>query len=166
MTLRLLRRGLRLRGDYARARALLEQAVSLASELAFPYDEALFLAALIRLHCQLGDQAAAAQRHEQLTQLVARVKLAKECQLYAYLAAAVKAHYAGAAQEALGYAEHAEQVKQQGGDILSIKRSTPSDTSGIGRWRPSRRPGWQTLRWHKVIARRHKHRSKPYCRFW
>ena len=90
----------------------------MAAELAFPYDEALFLAALIRLHCQLGDQAAAAQRHEQLTQLLARVKLAKECQLYGYLAAAIKAHYAGATQEALRYAEQADQVNQQGGDIL------------------------------------------------
>jgi tetratricopeptide (TPR) repeat protein len=109
---------LRLRGEYTSARTLLEQAVSLAAELAFPYDEALFLAALIRLHCQLGDQATAAQRHEQLTQLLARVKLPKECQLYGYLAAAIKAQYAGATVEALRYAEQAEQVNQQGGDIL------------------------------------------------
>jgi tetratricopeptide (TPR) repeat protein len=76
------------------------------------------LGALIRLHCQLGDQGAAALRHEQLTQLLARVKLAKECQLYAYLAAAVKAYYVGAMHEALRYAEQAEQVNNQGGDIL------------------------------------------------
>jgi predicted ATPase/DNA-binding SARP family transcriptional activator len=109
---------LRLRGDYARARTLLEQAVGMAAELASPYDEALFLAALVRLLCQLGDQGAAAQRHEQLTQLLARVKLAKECQLYGYLATAVRAYDAGATQEALRAAELADQVNQQGGDIL------------------------------------------------
>ena len=109
---------LRLRGDYASARRLLEQAVGMAAEAALPYDEALFLAALIRLHCQIGDQAAATQRYDQLTQLLAHVKLPKECQLYAYLAAASKAHAAGVAQEALQYAEQAELVNQQGGDIL------------------------------------------------
>ncbi len=56
-------------------------------------------------------------RHEQLTQLLARVKLTKECQLYCYLAAALKAHYAGATQEALHYAEQADQVNKNGGDI-------------------------------------------------
>ena len=109
---------LRLRGEYTRARTLLEQAVSMAVELVFPYDHALFLAALIRLHCQLGNQTAAAQRHQQLTQLLARVKLPKECQLYRYLAAATIAQYAGAMREALRSAEQADHVNQQGGDIL------------------------------------------------
>ncbi|MCX6048515.1 MAG: BTAD domain-containing putative transcriptional regulator [Chloroflexi bacterium] len=107
----------RLRGDYTTACTLLEQAISMAAELASPYDEALMLAALIRLHCQIGDQTAAARRLEQLTQLLARVKLTKECQLYYCLAAAIQAHAAGATQEALHYAEQADQVNKNGGDI-------------------------------------------------
>ncbi len=108
----------RLRGDYPRARLLLEQAVRMAAELVSTYDEALLLASLIRLYSQLGDQTAAAQYQAQLTQLLARVKLAKECRLYGHLAAAIKAHYAGADQAALHAAELADQINQQGGDIL------------------------------------------------
>ena len=108
----------RLHGDYATARTLLEQSLSTATELAFHYDEALFLAALIRLHCQLGDQTAAAACQDRLTQLLAQVQLGKECRLYGYLAAAFKAHYAGDKDEALAAAEQANQINQQGGDIL------------------------------------------------
>ena len=108
----------RLRGDYATARTLLEQSLSTATELAFHYDEALFLAALIRLHCQLGDQTAAAAGQARLTQLLAQVQLGKECRLYGYLAAAFKAHYAGDKDTALAAAEEANQINQQGGEIL------------------------------------------------
>jgi WD40 repeat protein/predicted ATPase/DNA-binding SARP family transcriptional activator len=108
----------RLRGDYATALTLLEQSLSTATELAFHYDEALWLAALIRLHCQLGDQTAATACQARLTQLLAQVPLGKECRLYGYLAAAFKAHYAGDKDEALAAAEAAHQINQQGGDIL------------------------------------------------
>ncbi|MCB0110747.1 MAG: hypothetical protein KDE53_32735, partial [Caldilineaceae bacterium] len=100
----------RLHGAYTTARRLLEQAVAIATELAAPYEEAAISATLIRLYAQLGDQAAAAQRYEQLTQILARVNLIKESQLYASLAAALKAHYAGDRQEALHYAEQANQL--------------------------------------------------------
>ncbi|MCE7986490.1 MAG: NACHT domain-containing protein [Caldilinea sp. CFX5] len=113
-----LARVVRLRGDYTTARTLLEQSLSTATELALHYDEALLLAALSRLHCQLGDQRAAASGLARLTQLLAQVKLAKECQLYGYLAAAIKAHYAGDKDEALAAAEAANRINQQGGDIL------------------------------------------------
>jgi hypothetical protein len=105
---------LRLRGDYLTARTLLEQAVTLAGDLTLPYEEALLLPPLIRLHCQLGHQAAATQRHEQLTQLLTRTKLPRECQLAGCLAAALKAHYAGDAPLALRYAEQAHQLTAQG----------------------------------------------------
>ncbi len=108
----------RLRGDYATALTLLEQSLSTATELAFHYDEALWLAALIRLHCQLGDQTAAAACQDRLTQLLVQVPLGKECRLYGYLASAFKAHYAGDKDEALAAAEQAHQINQQGGDIL------------------------------------------------
>jgi predicted ATPase/WD40 repeat protein/DNA-binding SARP family transcriptional activator len=132
---------LRLRGNYSIARTLLEGSVTLAAELVFPYDEALVLATLIRLHCQLGDRAAAEQRLEQLTQLLARTKLAKECQLYGYLAAAFKAHYAGEDQAALRYAEQADRVNQQGGDILFRLVDTAlilgHTRAAMGQWQPA-----------------------------
>jgi len=108
----------RLRGDYTTALQLQQQAVDLASTLLMPYDEAHFLATQIRLYCQLGDQGAAEQGMARLSQLLARVKLPKECHLFQYLAASTKAYYAGAMSEALRYAEQADQLNQQGGDIL------------------------------------------------
>ena len=108
---------LRLRGDYTTACSLLEQAVATAADLALPYDESILLASLIRLYCQLGNQATATQRYEHLVQLLAHVKLPKECQLAGWLAAALMAHYAGKNQPALHYAEQANQLTEQG-DIL------------------------------------------------
>ncbi|HRW10523.1 MAG TPA: NB-ARC domain-containing protein, partial [Caldilineaceae bacterium] len=108
----------RLRGDYTMARTLLEESLTTATELTLHYDVALWLAALSRLHCQLGDQPAAAACQARLTQLLAQVKLAKECQLYGYLAAAVMAHHAGDHQAALAAAEEADRINGQGGDIL------------------------------------------------
>jgi len=93
---------------------LLEAAVTLAIEIVTPYDKALLLGKLVRLHCHLGNQAAAAQRLEQLAQLLASAKLPRECQLAGWLAAALKAHYAGDAQLALHYAEQANQLNEQG----------------------------------------------------
>jgi hypothetical protein len=109
---------LRLRGDYTTARTLLEEALTAVTVLASPYDEALILAALIRVHEQIGNQAAAMQRYEQLTQLLARIKLPRECQLYGYLAAAIMAHNAGDNQVALHYAEQANQLNKPDGEIL------------------------------------------------
>lgn len=104
----------RQRGDYTTALRLLEQALTLTRELALAYDESFLLARLIRLHCQLGNQAAATQRYEQLTQLLARIHLPRECQLAAHLAAAFKAHYAGNAPVAHQFAEQAQQLIAQG----------------------------------------------------
>lgn len=108
----------RLRGDFSAAHSLLTQAVTLAAELASPYDEALILSSLIRLHCQIGDHAAAGQRLDQLMQLLASGGHAKDCRLDGYLAAAFKALCSGSVQEAHHYAEQANQLNEQGGDIL------------------------------------------------
>jgi predicted ATPase/DNA-binding SARP family transcriptional activator len=108
----------RLNGDYRAALTLQEQAVGTAIDLALTYDGSLLLAKLIRLHCQLGNQRAAAQRYEQLTQLLAHTPLPRECQLYGLLAAALMAHYVGDAEVALHYAEQANQLNEQGGEIL------------------------------------------------
>ncbi|MCB0108563.1 MAG: hypothetical protein KDE53_21735, partial [Caldilineaceae bacterium] len=56
----------RLSGDYTTALRLLEQNLMLATELALPYDESFALAALVRLHCQLGNAPAVMQRSEPL----------------------------------------------------------------------------------------------------
>ncbi|MCB0186713.1 MAG: hypothetical protein KDE31_20745, partial [Caldilineaceae bacterium] len=104
----------RLSGDYTTALRLLEQNLMLATELALPYDESFALAALVRLHCQLGNAAAVMQRSEQLTQLLALVKLPRECQMAGCLALAFSMHYAGDAQVALRYAEQANQLNEQG----------------------------------------------------
>jgi tetratricopeptide (TPR) repeat protein len=131
---------LQLRGSYTAARTLLEQAVTIAEELALPYDEAFISATLIRLHCQLGDQAAAAQGYEQLTQFLAYVNLPKECQLSAWLAAAFKAHYAGDAQLALRYAEQAHQLTQQGEILFRVVDTAlilGHVRAAIGDWEPA-----------------------------
>jgi hypothetical protein len=104
----------RLHGDYRSALTLLEEAVNTAQELALAYDGSFLLAALVRLHCQLGNQAAAAHRSEQLTQFLARANLPRECQLAGWLAAALKAHYADDAEAALRCAEQANQLNEQG----------------------------------------------------
>jgi hypothetical protein len=104
----------RLRGDYVGALMWLEEAAATAEELALAYDESFLLAGLIRLHTQLGSQAAATQRQEQLSQVLARVKLPRECQLAGWLGAALKAHYAGEAEVAVLYAEQARQLNEQG----------------------------------------------------
>jgi predicted ATPase/DNA-binding SARP family transcriptional activator len=129
---------LQLRGDYTTARTLLEQALTTALMLTSRYDEALILAALIRLYCQIGDGAAAAQHHEQLTRLLTRTKLPRECQLYAYLAAAVRAHTAGDHPLALHYAEQANQLNEQGGEILFRRVDTAlilgHTRAALGQW--------------------------------
>jgi hypothetical protein len=88
--------------------------VATAEELALAYDESFLLARLTRLQTQLGNQAAAAQRQEQLSERLERVKLPRECQLGGWLAAALKAHYAGETKLALLYAELASQLSEQG----------------------------------------------------
>ncbi|MCE7985033.1 MAG: hypothetical protein DYG89_27990 [Caldilinea sp. CFX5] len=103
-----------LRGDYTTALSLLEAALTIAQEAAFNYDKSMLLARLVRLHCQLGNQPAATQQLEQLTQLLALIKLPRECRLAGWLAAALQAHYAGDAQSALRYAEEANQQNEQG----------------------------------------------------
>lgn len=108
---------LRLRGDYATARSTWEQAGGTAAELASFYDEAIIWAALIRLHCQLGDYAAAAQRNERLTHLLAHHNILQEGELYRCLVAASLAQGAGDQRLALHYAEQANQLTA-GGEML------------------------------------------------
>lgn len=129
-----------LRGQYAEALSLLEQAHRTATECAFAYDESMLLAKLIRLHSQLGNRIAVTQRAEQLAKLLGRVNLPKECQLAAYLAAAIKAFYGGEAALALRYAEQARDLIEQG-EILFRRVETflilGHTNAAVGKWQPA-----------------------------
>ena len=154
----------------------LEEALRLATELAAPYDEIVHLGRAHPPPLPGRRPGCSAQRQEQLTQHLASVKLAKECQLYAYLAAAIKAHYAGGTQEAHRYAEQADQVNNHGGDILfrlvdtalilrpapqwgngsrrrrlSNKHLPPSNNSTGRYWLRKPGPDWHKLRWPRAI---------------
>ncbi|MFN8491574.1 MAG: BTAD domain-containing putative transcriptional regulator [Caldilineaceae bacterium] len=126
-----------LRGDYPTAVKCLEQALQIATDFVSPYEESMLLAKLIRLYCQLGDQVAVVKRQEQLTQLLARVKLPPECQLAAYLAAALRAYYTGDAQLALRYAEQANQLTAQGEILFRLVETALSlghTRAAVGQW--------------------------------
>jgi hypothetical protein len=129
-----------LRGDYPTALTLLEQAVQIATAAAFEYDESMLLAKLIRLHCHLGNQTVVVQRQAQLTQLLARIKLPKECQLAGYLAAALSAHYAGDVQLALRYTEQANQLTEQGEILFRLVDTAlmlGHVRAAAGQWEPA-----------------------------
>lgn len=110
----------RLRGAYAAARTVMEEALITATRLAFLYDEAFLLTSLIRLYCELGDWAAATQRHEQFTQLLRRVNLPKECQYDWQIVTALRAHCAGDHARALHHAEEAQQLLANGDMFFRI----------------------------------------------
>ena len=96
-------------GEYTLAQTLLQNGVTLAGTIGAPYYEAMGLAALVRLHSYLGDQAGAAQWEERLTQLLERPQLPKECQSEGLAALALKAYCAAAYPLALSLAEAAQQ---------------------------------------------------------
>ena len=96
-------------GEYTLAQTLLQNGVTLAATIGAPYYEAMGLAALVRLHSYLGDQAGAAQWGERLTQLLGRAQLPKECQSEGLAALALKAYCAAAYPLALSLAEAAQQ---------------------------------------------------------
>jgi predicted ATPase/DNA-binding SARP family transcriptional activator len=105
---------LRLRGDYMTPLSLWEEAAGAAAEFAAFYDEALIWVALIRLHCQLGDYTAAAQRNERLTYILTQHNIGQEGELYRCLIAASLAQGAGDHLLALQYAEQASQLTENG----------------------------------------------------
>jgi hypothetical protein len=59
---------LRVQGAYAQADTLLTTVVTTARAIGIVYEEIVALAALVRLHCQLGDTDGAASWREQLVQ--------------------------------------------------------------------------------------------------
>jgi hypothetical protein len=104
---------LRVQGEYAQADATLNMAVTTARELGIVYEEILALAALVRLHCQLGDTSGAASWREQLVQRMAGTGVTRDCQAEGLRACAVYALYSGDDQQALADAERAWQLAEQ-----------------------------------------------------
>jgi hypothetical protein len=103
---------LRVQGEYAQADAALNTVVTTARELGIVYEEILALAALVRLHCQLGDTSGAASWREQLVQRMAGAGVTRDCQAEGLRACAVYALYSGADQQALADAERAWQLAE------------------------------------------------------
>src|SRR5689334_17294964 len=62
---------LRVQGQYAQARALLVGVVTVAQEIGDRYLATWTLAALVRVHCQLGDSAGACAWRDQLLEALA-----------------------------------------------------------------------------------------------
>jgi tetratricopeptide (TPR) repeat protein len=104
---------LRVQGAYAQADTVLKRVVSTARELGIVYEEILALAALVRLHCQLGDTGGAASWREQLVQRMGGTGVTRDCQAEALRACAVYALNSGDDQQALADAEHAWEIAEQ-----------------------------------------------------
>lgn len=107
----------RIQGNYAQAMTWLQRSLTLAAEYS-PYDEAMLLALLVRLHSYLGDQAGAERWRSRLFQMLAQSRLPKDCQRQALLSTAVQAYYGGDRQNALAFAEQVCQLTGPG-DIIT-----------------------------------------------
>jgi predicted ATPase/DNA-binding SARP family transcriptional activator len=103
---------LRVQGAYAQADTVLGAVVATAREIGVVYEEILALAALVRLHCQLGDTSGAASWREQLVQRIGGIGVTRDCQAEALRACAVYALYSGDDQQALADAERAWQIAE------------------------------------------------------
>jgi predicted ATPase len=104
---------LRVQGAYAQANTVLNTVVTTARELGIVYEEILALAALVRLHCQLGDTSGAASWRDQLVQRMGGLGVTRDCQAEGLRACAVYALYRGDDQHALADAERAWQLAEQ-----------------------------------------------------
>jgi tetratricopeptide (TPR) repeat protein len=103
----------RIKGEFAQAQVLLEQATTTAHKSALFYDEAWALAALLRLHCQLGNHEGAHTCHIQLHQLMVERELTQDCQAQGLLAFAVHALFTQDYHQALADAQQGRQLAEQ-----------------------------------------------------
>jgi predicted ATPase/DNA-binding SARP family transcriptional activator len=104
---------LRLQGEYVRAQALLESAVTTMRAHGLFYDEAWTLAALVRLHCQLGNRESAGAWRTRLDQLMNERELTQDCRAQGLLAFAVHALLTGDHRQALADAEQGWQLAER-----------------------------------------------------
>jgi predicted ATPase/DNA-binding SARP family transcriptional activator len=100
-------------GEYTLAQTMLAQAAATAHEIDIVYDEIWPVAALVRLHCQLGDAGGACAWRDQLVQSLGRGWVTPDCQAVSLRACAVYALYSGDNQQALADAERAWQISEQ-----------------------------------------------------
>jgi tetratricopeptide (TPR) repeat protein len=104
---------LRLQGEYIEAQRTLERAVMILRASAAFYEAAWALAALVRVHGQLGDGEAANARRIQLHQLIQAHTLTQDCRVQALMAFATHTLLMGNRQQALAEAEEAWLLAQR-----------------------------------------------------
>jgi len=104
---------LRAQGEYALAQTLLAAVVTAARELGIGYEEIWALTALVRLHCQVGDDAGARAWHDQLVPLMRREGLTPDGKAAGLRACAVYALHTGNHQQALADAEEGMELTAQ-----------------------------------------------------
>jgi tetratricopeptide (TPR) repeat protein len=108
---------LRLLGEYTLAQTMLAQAAATAHEIGIVYDEILTLAALVQLHCQLGDAEGARAWRDQLAQSLAGEWVPPDCRAAGLRASAVYALQHGDLQQTLADAERAMQLTEQSDNL-------------------------------------------------
>lgn len=110
---RVLGEALRVQGQYVQARSMLVAAVTAAHEIGFWYEESWAAAALVRLHCQLGDDAGAQQWLDQLMPLMGRRGVTPDSKAAGLRACALYALHTGDHQRALADAKQGFQLTEQ-----------------------------------------------------
>jgi tetratricopeptide (TPR) repeat protein len=104
---------LRVQGQYVQARALLVGLATVAQELGDWYTAIWTLAALVRVHCQLGDDEGARAWREQLLELLGHEGVTPDCRAAGLRACAVYALHTGDHQQALADAERGMELSEQ-----------------------------------------------------
>jgi predicted ATPase/tetratricopeptide (TPR) repeat protein len=104
---------LREQGQYVPARALLVGVATAAQEIGDSYYATWTLAALVRVHCQLGDGEGAGAWRDQLLGLLGHEGVTPDCQAAGLRACAVYALHTGDHQQALADAERGMQLSEQ-----------------------------------------------------
>jgi tetratricopeptide (TPR) repeat protein len=87
--------------------------VTAAQDIGIAYEEIWALAALVRLHCQLGDAGGARAWRDQLVQSLGSGRGTPDCQAAGLRACAVYALHTGEQQQALADAEQAMELTEQ-----------------------------------------------------
>jgi predicted ATPase len=104
---------LRVQGQYAQARALLVGVATVAQEIGDRYVATLALAALVRVHCQLGDGEGARAWRDPLLQLLGQEGVTPDGKAAGFRACAVYALHTGDHRQALADAEQGLQLTER-----------------------------------------------------
>jgi predicted ATPase/DNA-binding SARP family transcriptional activator len=104
---------LRVQGQYVQARTLLIEVATAAQEIGDWYAAIQTLAALVRVHCQLGDGEGAGAWRDQLLALLGKEGITPDCQAAGFRACALYALHTGDHQQALADAEHGMHLSEQ-----------------------------------------------------